>query len=163
MLRISKMTDYATLLLAELRAAPALASASELAGRTGLGLATASKVLKILARADLVTAQRGSNGGYRLTQPADMISAAAIIDAIEGPVAITECATDDIACELESTCNLGGAWQKINAAIRAALTDVSLEDLCTGNNIPDTFPLLPLAAIKPGVRDANALRRTSKL
>lgn len=148
MLRISKMTDYATLILAELRAHdPSLTSATDIARRTGLGSATVSKVLKTLARASLVSAQRGSNGGYALAQSASTISAAAIIDAIEGPVAITECSSSEQSCDLEAICGLGEAWQLINHAIRDALQSITLDDLCAGRNIPQTFPLLPLSQL----------------
>ncbi|MFK8051758.1 MAG: SUF system Fe-S cluster assembly regulator [Woeseiaceae bacterium] len=144
MLRISKMTDYATLVLAELsRDEAALFSATEIAHRTNLGAATVSKVLKALARAALVSARRGSSGGYRLARPAADISAAAIIDAIDGPLAITECSSDDTDCELEATCHLGSSWQQINVAIRRALDDISLDDLCNQRNIPTSFPLMP--------------------
>ncbi|MEL7298020.1 MAG: SUF system Fe-S cluster assembly regulator [Pseudomonadota bacterium] len=156
MLRLSKMTDYATLVLAELHAgSTTLESASEIAERTGLGLATVSKILKLLARAKLVEARRGSAGGYRLARAASDISAAAIIDALEGPVAITECSSDDTACDLADVCNLGSAWQRINTAIRNALDDISLEDLCNNRNIPTTFPLMPLQSLKAARKGAN--------
>jgi DNA-binding IscR family transcriptional regulator len=64
-----------------------------------------------------------------LGRSADSISAADILDVLEGPVAITECSLSDSHCELESLCQVGGAWQKINKSIRAALDDISLADL----------------------------------
>ncbi|MGA0001907.1 MAG: SUF system Fe-S cluster assembly regulator [Steroidobacteraceae bacterium] len=101
MLRISKLTDYATVLLAALSAQPqALHSASGLADRTGIGAATVSKLLKELHRAGLVSSTRGARGGYQLARPPAHISAAEIIDAVEGPVALTECAIHGGHCEL---------------------------------------------------------------
>mgnify|MGYP001556574064 CR=1 FL=1 len=82
-----------------------------------------------LARAGLVAATRGAEGGYRLARPPAAISAAEIVDALEGPVAITECSTQDSQCELESLCVVSDAWQQINQAILGALEDVSLADL----------------------------------
>ena len=140
MLRISKLTDYGTLVLVHLAGydKAALCSAPELAAGTGLALPTVQKVLKTLARAKLVTSARGADGGYRLAREPDDITAAEILDALEGPVAITECSDDDGHCELESSCQVGGAWQKISHAIRAAMTDIRLSDL---QNPPAEFPL----------------------
>jgi FeS assembly SUF system regulator len=99
------------------------------ANGTGVALPTVSKLLKALARAGLVTSTRGAHGGYQLARAAREISAADVIDAIEGPVSITECSASDSQCEHEGVCNVGGAWQQINVAIRRALEDVSLVDL----------------------------------
>jgi len=139
-LRISKLTDYGTLVLVHLAGYEknALCSATELAAGTGLALPTVQKVLKTLARAKLVLSARGADGGYRLAREPEDITAAEILDALEGPVAITECSHDDSHCELESNCQVGGAWQKISHAIRAAMTDIRLSDL---QNPPAEFPL----------------------
>ena len=130
MLRISKLTDYGTVVLACLAAAPDRRhTAIAVAERTRLGLPTVSKLLKNLHRAGLVTSVRGAHGGYQLARPATRISAAAIIDAIEGPVAITECSGHHSTCDIESVCRTGGAWQRINGSIRRALDDISLAQL----------------------------------
>jgi Rrf2 family protein len=80
-----------------------------------------------------VISTRGAQGGYRLARKAAEISAADVIDALEGPVSITECSSDHSLCDFESVCTVGGAWQRINIAIRNALTDVSLADLLRAN------------------------------
>lgn len=130
MLRLSKLTDYGTLILAELAAErEGVASAGRVAGATRLAQPTVRKLLKSLSRAGLVVSERGAQGGYALARPADQISAAEIIDALEGPVAITECSSADGACDLESYCRVGHAWQKINRSIRRALEHVTLADL----------------------------------
>jgi Rrf2 family protein len=85
--------------------------------------------LKLLAKAKHVTSTRGAQGGYRLSRDAAQISAASIIDALEGPVSITECSASDSHCDFESVCNVGNAWQRINVAIRRALEDINLTDL----------------------------------
>ncbi len=87
------------------------------------------KLLKSLSRAGLVVSERGVQGGYALARAPELISAADIIDALEGPVAITECSSVDGACDLESYCRVGTAWQKINRSIRRALEQVTLADL----------------------------------
>jgi Rrf2 family protein len=84
MLRISRLTDYATVILASL-AGGGLASATDIAGRTHIGLPTVSKLLKELQHAGLVRSVRGARGGYQLARAPAAISAAAIIDAVEGP------------------------------------------------------------------------------
>ncbi|MDE0755915.1 MAG: SUF system Fe-S cluster assembly regulator [Woeseiaceae bacterium] len=130
MLRISRLTDYGTLVLANLPSdEDQLLSASDVAATTGIALPTVSKLLKLLAKAKLVTSTRGAQGGYRLSRDASQISAASIIDALEGPVSITECSASDSHCDLESVCNVGNAWQRINVAIRRALEDINLTDL----------------------------------
>jgi len=130
MLRISKLTDYGTVLLAHLARNPGeVCSSADIAARTGIALPTASKLLKSLARSGLVTSTRGANGGYRLAHDARDISAADIIDALEGPVSITECSAIDSHCDIEEACSVGNAWQRINVAIRNALQEVSLVDL----------------------------------
>ena len=130
MLRISKLTDYGTVLLAHLAANPAgVCSAADVAAATGLALPTVSKLLKSLAKSGLVTSTRGANGGYELSRSPAAISAADIIDALEGPVSITECSSTDSLCEHEGVCSVGGAWQRINVAIRRALDDITLSDL----------------------------------
>lgn len=130
MLRISKLTDYGTVILAYLAAhADQMHTASEVAERTRLGLATVSKLLKGLHRAGLVSSVRGSHGGYQLARPASHITAAAILDALEGPFALTECSGKHSACGIEATCQVGHSWQRVNAAIHRALNDVSLAEL----------------------------------
>ena len=138
MLRMSKLTDYGTLVLAQLAASPdGLASAGQVADATHIAQPTVSKLLKSLARAGLVVSARGPQGGYQLARRPELISAAEIIDALEGPVAITECSSADGACDLESFCRVGRSWQKINQSIRLALQTVTLSDLQT---LPQPMP-----------------------
>ena len=134
MLRISKLTDYGTVVLAHLAGDPdTVCSAADVSAATGIAPPTVSKLLKSLARADLVSSTRGANGGYQLTRDPREISAADVIDALEGPVSITECSTSDSHCDYEQVCSVGSAWKRINVAIRHALDDVSLVDLLRAN------------------------------
>ncbi|HET8699500.1 MAG TPA: SUF system Fe-S cluster assembly regulator [Gammaproteobacteria bacterium] len=127
---MSKLTDYGTMVLAQLAANDGgLSTAGQVADATHLGQPTVSKLLKSLVRAGLVVSTRGVQGGYALARPATAISAAEIIDALEGPVAITECSSTGGGCNLESYCRVGMAWQRINFSIRKALESVSLADL----------------------------------
>ncbi len=140
MLRISKITDYGTLVLVYLadqsEAQPC--PASEVAASVHLSLPTAQKVLKLLTRGGLVTSSRGAGGGYQLARPADEINAAEILDVLEGPVAITECSHEEGDCQLESNCQVGNAWRKISSALRIALKEIKLTDL---HRPPREFPL----------------------
>jgi FeS assembly SUF system regulator len=139
-LRISKLTDYGTVLLAHLATnQQAVCSAADVANATGIAVPTVSKLLKALGRSGLVTSTRGSNGGYTLARDPHEISAADIIDALEGPVSITECSASDSQCEHEGVCSVGGAWQRVNVAIRRALDDVTLNDLLRSNSPAPQF------------------------
>jgi FeS assembly SUF system regulator len=148
MLRISKLTDYGTVILACLAGQPSrLWTAAEVAECTRIGLPTVSKLLKKLQRSGLVISTRGSHGGYQLSQPPAEITAARILDALEGPVAITECSGAHSTCGLESNCAVGHTWQRVNAAIRRALTDISLAQLAgTDRSTTATVPLTRLRA-----------------
>jgi FeS assembly SUF system regulator len=127
---MGKLTDYATVVLANLAQEPARhRAATELAERTRLSRPTVSKVLKGLQRAGLVISSRGAQGGYRLARAPGEITAAQILDVFEGPIAITECSSASSQCGIERLCRVGGAWQRINAAIRRALEDVTLQQL----------------------------------
>lgn len=143
MLRMSRMTDYGTLILACLAERPSeILSASEIAERIKLSPTTVSKLMKVLHRAGLLDSFRGSHGGYALARPAGEISAAEILDALEGPVTLTECASADSHCELESVCLVGNSWQRINRRIRLALDGISLAQLIDPRQ---TAPALNLA------------------
>jgi FeS assembly SUF system regulator len=130
MLRITKLTDYATVVLCTLAEAPArVHSAAELAERARLELPTVSKVLKPLAHAGLVTGFRGAAGGYRLARSAESIRLIEIVEAIEGKLGLTECSGEHSSCEHEPHCGTRGHWHKVNLVIAGALRDVSLADM----------------------------------
>ena len=131
MLRMSRLTDYGTVILARMAHAQTQHTAASLAEQTHLGPPTVAKILKALARAGLVSSHRGAHGGYRLARPPEEITAGEIIDALEGPIAITECSAPVHQCELESFCNVGSAWQRINTGIRRALDDITLAQLAS--------------------------------
>ena len=130
MIRIGKLTDYAFILLGQMaRASSEVHAAAELSARSGIALPTVSKVLKILARAGFARSVRGSHGGYLLADLPEHLSVARIIDAMEGPIALTDCATGEPHCRQAPFCNVRGHWSVINQALRAALEAVTLADL----------------------------------
>jgi len=101
-----------------------------------------SKLLKQLQRAGLVTSTRGLHGGYQLSRPATQISAAAILNALEGPLALTDCAAGHGNCEIEEGCRVSRVWQRLNLVIRRALCDVSLAQLAGLDAAPARLPAL---------------------
>src|ERR1700731_716405 len=144
MLRISKLTDYATVILAALAAEEPkhVRTATALAEETHIAAPTVSKLLKQLQRAGLVASTRGLHGGYHLARPAAQISAAAILDALEGPVALTDCSAGHGNCEIEDTCRVGRVWQRLNLAFRRSLYEVSLAQLAGLDAAPARLPAL---------------------
>ena len=132
MLRISKLTDYAILIMVELTRNRELLSAQALAERVHVESPTASKVLKLLARSGLLESYRGANGGYRVSRSAEKISVAEVIAAIEGPIAMTECSVHEGLCSVEASCNARDNWQMISRAVAGALEDISLAHMGAG-------------------------------
>lgn len=133
MLRMSKMTDYGTVVMTYLAREPKrVHNAQEVAANIHVPLATVSKILKTLARGELLTPQRGAKGGYMLARPPQRITVADIIDAMEGrPVGLTECSSSPGVCLQESSCSVRGNWQRINDAVRGALEGVTLEQMAS--------------------------------
>jgi FeS assembly SUF system regulator len=132
MLRIAKLTDYATVLMAHLARSPQRqVSAQQLASELGLPAPTVATLLKRLTRAGLVSSVRGAGGGYLLARAHKDISVADVITAIEGPVALTECALGTGSCSFEASCATRGNWRLISRAVQVALESVSLADMAT--------------------------------
>ena len=128
MLRITKQSDYAIVVLAHLANHGPTLNARELAQETGIPLPMVSKILKQLSRSDVVRSTRGANGGYSLARDPEAISVVDLIDALEGPVGLTECSIPG-QCSLELSCMARHKWQTINERIRVLLQDVSLAEM----------------------------------
>ncbi len=130
MLRISKLTDYATVILSFLALdAARIASATAIAEAVHLSVPTVSKLLKILLEARLVHSFRGTGGGYQLAKPAEHITIAEIVTAVEGHLAMTECCAPAGACAIHSLCGIKENWQIINKIILTALAGLTLQDM----------------------------------
>jgi FeS assembly SUF system regulator len=130
MLRVTKLTDYATVVLTALAARPGeVLSAPGLAELAGLELPTVAKILKPLAQAGLVEGLRGANGGYRLARPADEVSLFEIVEAMEGPLGMTECSIHAGSCGIEASCGVRANWRRINDVVADALRDVTLAQM----------------------------------
>ncbi|MDD2767785.1 MAG: SUF system Fe-S cluster assembly regulator [Methylococcus sp.] len=153
MLRISKLTDYAIILLGQMaRAGEQTFAAAELAEHTSIAMPTASKILKALARAGIVTSTRGARGGYTLADKPEHTSVARIIDALEGPIALTECGIEQDSCQQSSSCDVRSHWNVINRAVLAALESVSLADMIRPVSASAAEVPISLARLQPHTR-----------
>ncbi len=183
MLRLSKLTDYAVVVLVRLAqagtAVPVPARADErptgerisgreagmqtspgIAAATGIPEPTVAKVLKILAGGGLVASQRGAHGGYRLARPLGTIPVSDVIAAIDGPIALTACVEGSAGgCESESLCPVRGRWDPVNTAIQEALGAITLADMQAAG-VPRAFrvpaPMAPAAALPAASADARS-------
>lgn len=131
MFKISRMTDYGVVVMAQLAHASdaAVVTAPDLAAAAGLPAPSVAKILKRMTRGGLVNSHRGINGGYALSRPAAEINVADIIAAVEGPVAVTACVDGAQGCLVESLCPIRGCWDKVNAAVMRTLESMTLAEI----------------------------------
>lgn len=131
MIRVSRMADYGVVAMTHIAGAPrARHTAASIAAHTGVPQPSASKLLKLLAKAGIVTSHRGVKGGYVLAHAPDQVSVADLVAAVDGPISLADCLDGPSGiCELESFCSVRGPWQKISDAIRVALEEVTLADM----------------------------------
>lgn len=130
-MRLSSMADYAVVAMraAALHCGGDRTNASEISEETGLPLPTVQKLVSRLSSAGLLRSVRGAGGGFRLARPAAAITVADIVEAIEGPIALTQCCDEDSDCAIELRCGTRAHWPQVNRAIRSALSGISLVDL----------------------------------
>ena len=146
MFRISRLADYATVVMTALAEDPAtVISAVELAERVRLEPTTVSKLLKQLGQAQLVESFRGANGGYRLARAPRAITVADIVAAMEGPFGMTECTVHEGNCGHEAHCGVRSNWRRISEAVEAALRGVTLADMRAPASPRRAIPLRLLA------------------
>ena len=130
-MRLTHLADYAVVLMtaAARRDAGARLSATELAGETGVPLPTAQKLMGQLASAGLLTSARGAGGGFAMARPVTDISLADIVEAVEGPIAMTVCSGGSTDCALDAHCRVKPHMGIVGAKVRGALGAVSLREL----------------------------------
>jgi FeS assembly SUF system regulator len=127
MIRMSKLTDYAILILAHLARTGGTLTAQDLATRSRVPLPTVSKLCKELSKAGIVTSHRGRHGGYGLARPAEQISVAEIVESLEGPIALTQCVEPGAdECGIQATCLAKDSWDPVSRAIHGALEKLPL-------------------------------------
>ena len=147
MIRVGKLTDYATVILSVIaKDKNRVFAAMEIAAVTGIALPTVSKILKALVNAKVLMSTRGSKGGYMLASDPAQITVAAIISALEGPIALTECSISKQACEQASGCGIRANWHIINQTIHNALESVTLADLIRPVTVPEEI-YIPVASL----------------
>lgn len=154
MFRITRQTDYGVVLLSHMATVPSLQvlTAKDAARWTGLPLPMVSKILKTLAREGLLMSHRGVKGGYSLAQRPEHIPISRVIEALEGPIGLTECASYPGRCGQEGSCPTRVNWQRINVAVRDALDKVVLADM-----LATTSGSLLRVGSAPAVHDAKTL------
>ncbi len=150
MIRLSRMADYGVVVMTHMAwRRHENQTAHQVAAGTGLPEATAGKLLKVFARSGILTSHRGAHGGYELTRTPEDISVAEIVEAVEGPIALTLCVDEHPGhCGVEALCPMRGGWNRINAALREAFEGLSLAAMA--------FPAPPEFA-GPGGRPAVGL------
>src|SRR5689334_18941495 len=161
MIILSKLADYGVIVATHLAAHPdRQETAAAVAAATVLPHATVAKLLKALAHAGLVSATRGAAGGYRLARLPDTISVAEVVAAIDGDIAVTQCALHVTDCERTTYCPTRPHWGAINRAVGAALSAISLQDMVSPFALvptparPETAPETPTART-PDLMDAR--------
>ncbi|MEM8885933.1 MAG: SUF system Fe-S cluster assembly regulator [Planctomycetota bacterium] len=135
MLRITRQADYGIVLMTLFggKNETAVLSAREMAEGSNLPLPTVSKILKCLTRGGVLKSTRGVKGGYSLARASNEISITNIIEAVEGPIAITDCLDEQSKdCLIQDTCPCKQNWNRINEAVRSALSGVRLSDMAIG-------------------------------
>ena len=131
-MRLSNMADYAVVVMgaAARHCGGARTSATALSDETGIALPTVQKLVSILTKGGLLRSARGAGGGIQLSRPAAAITLADIIEAVEGPIAMTNCTNSATCnCAIEPECNVKPHWAVVNSAVRGALADVKLASL----------------------------------
>ncbi|MEN8259664.1 MAG: SUF system Fe-S cluster assembly regulator [Pseudomonadota bacterium] len=148
MLRLSKLTDYATVIMSYMAKNHGIVhAAAEISGATSIALPTVSKILKILVKAEVLISTRGAKGGYALAQSPDKITVARVISALEGPIALTECGISDDGCEQSDCCDIRGNWNRINDVIQRALESVTLADMIVSSPKGPVEVRVPVSSI----------------
>ncbi len=151
MFRLSKLADYAVVVLVRLSRDGGVQTSSGVAAGTGIPEPTVAKVLKAMAGSGLVTSLRGARGGYRLGRSLSAIPVADVIAAIDGPIALTAC-VDGGDCESGCLCPMRGRWDPVNHAIRTALGAISLADMASA--VPPPAFRMPDTRIEPSHPEA---------
>jgi len=144
MLRLSKKADYALMAMKHLATHTDVASTSAraIAEEYNIPLELMAKVLQVLARRGLLVSHQGTRGGYTLAKPSPSISVADIIQAIDGPLTVTACSTDDEQCEQFTKCNVRDPLWRIKDRIISALETVTLAEIASEVPLPsDVSPV----------------------
>ncbi|MFU7527053.1 SUF system Fe-S cluster assembly regulator [Qipengyuania sp. ASV99] len=146
-MRLSNLADYAVITMCQAAAhcGNGRVSAAELASETGLPVPTVQRLVSRLTAAGLLRSLRGAGGGLQLGRPAAAITIADIVEAVEGPIALTAC-IEEGACDHEIGCTMKPHWPIINQKLRAALAEITLDQLRHNAPAPPPIPVKEHAA-----------------
>jgi FeS assembly SUF system regulator len=160
MLRLSKLTDYAVVVLVRLDTGSDVQTSPGIAASIGIPEPTVAKVLKSLSASGLVTSQRGARGGYRLARPLEDIPVGEVIAAMDGPIALAACVDGSSGeCDSQSLCPVRGRWDPVNDAIQRALAGITLAEMREAA-IPAAFRVPSHASLtSPALETAHARRQ----
>ena len=142
MIRLTNLADYAVVLMWTMGSRPEeWHSAQKLAQETSIPLPTVSKILNALARANLLISHRGLKGGFELAKGAGDVTVADIIEAVDGPIALTNCVNHTTGdCSIEHLCAFRPHWQTINSAIRTSLAGITLQAMIESSRTAFSAP-----------------------
>ncbi|MEO6351727.1 MAG: SUF system Fe-S cluster assembly regulator [Burkholderiaceae bacterium] len=155
MLRMSKMADYGTLILTTMVQEPErIQSAAGIAAMVRVPAPTVSKILKILTREGLVVSLRGAKGGYMLSRPPTQITISHIINAMDGPIGMTECSITPGLCAQESGCPVRANWQRVNRVVLNALDQITLDQMI--EPVTETIDISALRRTLPTPKSVSA-------
>lgn len=143
MIKLSNLADYAVVLMSAIATrGDDIHTAASLNFDTKVPLPTVSKILGKMAKANLLMSHRGIGGGFSMTLDAKNISIADIIEAVDGPVQLTNCLSEEnTCCDYEPVCLTRSKWDKINNAVYQALNNVPLLEM-----VSEPFDFFPKSA-----------------
>ncbi|MDX8394420.1 MAG: SUF system Fe-S cluster assembly regulator [Mariprofundales bacterium] len=141
MIKLTRLSDYGIVLLSYMAKKPDKChTAADLAMAANIPHPTVSKVLQLLLRQGLLQSTRGANGGYSLNCAPNSVSLHAIITALEGPVALTDCSrsqsNNSSGCEQNTCCDLYRGWREVNNLLANTLDSIYLSDLLDPASMP---------------------------
>ena len=149
-MKINKLTDYSIVIMTNMviKNEKAMYTAKELSEITEIPLPTVTRILKMLSNKELLESQRGAQGGYLLTRSSNDISVAEVIEAMEGPIALTECASEACGCSFEPNCAVGKPWQKINKAVNSVLQNINIAEMSIRDESQSLLQLTDLEEVR---------------
>jgi Rrf2 family protein len=129
------------------------AASREIAETYDIPVELMAKVLTRLVRSGLLISHQGVHGGYELAQPPAATSVAAVLEAIDGPLAMTACAHGDDRCDQFSKCNVRDPLRRVKDRIAAILAQCSISEMTDDD--PSARPVTVIPS--PAMRHVSAL------
>jgi FeS assembly SUF system regulator len=164
MLRLTKKADYSLIALKHFaslqRETGEAVSAKQVAERCGVPLPVLSKLLQKLCKTGFLFSEYGTNGGYRLARDPNRISTLEVIRAIDGPIVLADCFTEEAYCDHASRCTVRRPLKRIHEGILRLLESVSIQDML--QDFEDEPPQEPSPVVLHTIRNASDSRSSLK-